>query len=328
MTVEKYASNESFQAFCLQTDEEAVRYWTKYIEDNPDQKDIFQEAKKIVHFLQLQISEKEILTEKEKIKPHFAKVAHKTKIQSSTTKTVNLFRAIASIAAIGLIIVVGIYWSGQYLNEQPEMITQSFVEQTKVDLSDGSSIYLSPNASIKHDKEWTSGENREIWLSGKAFFDVNKKPIAGNQQFIVHTAKGKVEVLGTSFTIDADAENFEVILETGELAFHGNNDQTIVLKPGEKVAYENNRLKKEKVNASYYSMWKEGNLVFEDTPVGEIVEVLKASFNMNLEVKNQSLLKRKVTASIPKNDPELLLQALSEIYDIQIIRSKDQIILK
>ena len=41
-------------------------------------------------------------------------------------------------------------------------------------------------------------------------------------------------------------------------------------------------------------------------------------------VANQGLLKRKITATIPKNDPELLLEALSEIYDLEIEQLNDK----
>lgn len=329
MTAEHYASNVSFQAYCLKTDEEAVQYWTEYLVTHPDQASNIADAKKIVQFLTLELSEKEILVEKAKIKPRFIEVAAKAQKQSSSDKPFNLWRRVASIAAIGLLILsVGLYWSNQSVVDSTNYITQSFSEPTKVELSDGSTIFLAANASIKHEATWEKNDNREIWLIGKAFFDVRKNPLLANQAFTVNTRLGTVEVLGTSFTIDDQEKNFEVILESGKLAFHSLDQQSVILEPGEKVFYQEGTLKKEKVNAAHYSVWKEERLVFEDTPVSEIVAVLEASFDLNIKVKNQQLLKRKVTASIPKNDPELLLQALSEIYDIQIIRSNGEITLK
>ena len=329
MTVEHYASNVSFQAYVLKTDEKAVQYWTNYLKEHPDQAENIKQAKKIVELLTLQLSEKEILIEKEKIKPRFVELATAAKAKSSSNRTFNLWRTISSIAAIGLLVIAcTTYWFSQQSVDKIDLITQSFDESTKLELSDGSTVFLDANASIKHESIWEKNDDREIWLTGKAFFDVRKKPVVANDRFVVHTSLGTVEVLGTSFTINNDEENFEVILETGKLAFHSSNQQSVILEPGEKVSFLDGDLKKEKVNATHYSIWKEDQLVFEDQLISEIVATLEASFDLKIKVDNQKLLKRKITASIPENDPELLLQALSEIYDIQIIRSNNNITLK
>lgn len=328
MTAEHYASNVSFQAYCLKTDEEAIRYWTDYLAAHPDQAANIKEAKKLVQFLTLQISEEEILQEKEKIKPHFNQAIARAKTSHRPNRSFNLWRAVASVAAIVLLVFVGGYWYSQQSIDTPTYLTKTFSEPTKVELSDGSTVYLAADATIKYEDVWEKNDIREIWLTGKAFFDVRKNPSIAKRQFIVNTRLGTVEVLGTPFTIDDEKENFEVILETGKLAFHSNDQQSITSAPAEKVSFQNGSLKKEKVNPTYYSIWKEEQLVFKDTPISEIVAVLKASFDLNIKVENQKLLKRKITASIPKSDPELLLQALSEIYDIEIIRLKNEITLK
>ncbi len=330
MTVEQYASNVSFQAFCLKTDEEAIGYWTNYLVEHPDQTSNINEARKIVEFLALRISEKEIIAEKAKIKAHFNQVAAKTREKVASNHKFNSWSTVAGVAAVGLLLIIAgfFFWSRYYTVETADYITQTFAVPTEVQLPDGSSVFLTANSSIKHEAKWETADNREIWLTGKAFFEVRKNPITGRQAFIVHTKKGQIEVLGTSFTVDEQKESFEIVLETGKLAFHDHQQKSIILEPGEKLFYQNGQLQKEKVNAAHYSIWKEEQLVFEDTPVSEIVAVLEASFDLNIKVKNKKLLKRKVTASIPKNDPELLLQALSEIYDIRIIRSNDEIILK
>ena len=330
MTIEQYASNVSFQAYCLKTDEEATRYWTNYLEEHPDQLANIRDAKKIVEFLTLQLSEKEIIAEKEKIKPHFVGMANKNKIQSGSDRMINLRKTMFSIAAVGLLLLsIGVFYLSQKNTiETADYITQTFSIPTEIQLSDGSSVFLAANASIKHEANWKKEDHREVWLTGKALFNVQKNPVAGQQAFIVHTEKGQVEVLGTSFTINEQKGNFEIVLESGKLAFHDHQQKSIILAPGEKLFYQEGQLKKMEVNPAHYSVWKEEQLVFQDTPVEEIVSTLEASFNLNIKVKNKKLLKRKVTASIPKNDPELLLQALSEIYDIQILRSNNEITLK
>ncbi len=330
MTAEQYASDVSFQDYCLKTNKEAIEYWTSYQAVHPEQVPNMEEAKKIVELLTLQISEKEIRVEKAKIKPRFNEKIITTKEKTPSARNTSYRTAILNIAAIGLLLIVAGYFFGlgNYSSKNSGYVTRTGVVPTNVALSDGSSIFLAAGASIKYASTWKEKNKREIWLTGKAFFNVRKNPPGGQQTFWVHTQKGRVEVLGTTFTIDDQEENFEVVLESGKLAFFGQQQESVLLTPGEKLFYQDGQLKKQKVNPAHYLMWKEEQLVFEDTPVGEIVAVLEASFDLNIRVENEQLLKRKVTASIPKNDPELLLQALSEIYDIRIIRSDGEITLK
>jgi len=57
---------------------------------------------------------------------------------------------------------------------------------------------------------------------------------------------------------------------------------------------------------------------FKNASISSVIERLKNDFGWQIEVKNKELLKRKINASIPENDPKLLLEALSQIYDLKI----------
>ena len=69
-----------------------------------------------------------------------------------------------------------------------------------------------------------------------------------------------------------------------------------------------------------FSAWRFQRMVFKEMSIAKVIQRLQEEFDWRVTVANQALLKRKITATIPKNDPELLLEALSEIYDLEIER--------
>ena len=85
---------------------------------------------------------------------------------------------------------------------QPSQITELAKNDIKkVDLPDGSMIWLSPGTTISYENNFL--DNREIHLSGKAFFEVAKR---NGQPFTVFSANTKTQVLGTSFNLETKAD--------------------------------------------------------------------------------------------------------------------------
>src|SRR5690606_38970298 len=71
--------------------------------------------------------------------------------------------------------------------------------QYQINLSDGTLVLLNAASTLTYPAEF--GENtREVILDGEAYFEVTKDP---EKPFIVRTAKQRIEVLGTSFNINA-----------------------------------------------------------------------------------------------------------------------------
>ncbi len=83
-------------------------------------------------------------------------------------------------------------------------------------LSDGSSVLLYPKSSLVYKEEFGTG-NRDVFLEGKAFFEVTRNP---DQPFLVHANEMITRVLGTSFMVEAysDHPRFMVSVKTGQVA--------------------------------------------------------------------------------------------------------------
>ncbi|HLT79865.1 MAG TPA: FecR domain-containing protein [Cyclobacteriaceae bacterium] len=79
----------------------------------------------------------------------------------------------------------------------------------KMILSDGSSIVLQPNSSLRYPQSFGS-DNRQVFLEGEALFDIARDP---HRPFLVYANELVTRVLGTSFSVRAYDNEPNVIVE-------------------------------------------------------------------------------------------------------------------
>lgn len=159
-----------------------------------------------------------------------------------------------------------------------------------ITLSDGTKVTLNSGTTLSYPSLFTSN-TREVHLSGQAFFDVSRDD---KHPFIVHTEDLDVRVLGTKFDLKSyeDDAYIQVTLNEGSVGVHILGEkETAYLTPNEQIRFDkqDKTLKKEEVNASYYSAWTAGNLYFRGTPFSEVVLQLERRFNVNIEIISENL---------------------------------------
>jgi ferric-dicitrate binding protein FerR (iron transport regulator) len=102
-------------------------------------------------------------------------------------------------------------------------------------LSDGTHITLNADSRLKYPSAF-DGKTREVYLTGEAFFDVQKDP---EHPFIIHTNKINIKVLGTEFNVRCypDDPSMETTLLRGsiEVTFTDRPADRIILKPKDKL---------------------------------------------------------------------------------------------
>jgi transmembrane sensor len=106
-------------------------------------------------------------------------------------------------------------------------------------LSDGSTVMLNADTRLRFPTSF-DGPTREVYLTGEAYFDVQKDPL---HPFIIHTDKMNIRVLGTSFNVRSypNDPSMETTLINGsvEVTFPDRPSDRIILKPKDKLVIGN-----------------------------------------------------------------------------------------
>ncbi|HTF29435.1 MAG TPA: FecR domain-containing protein [Flavitalea sp.] len=204
-------------------------------------------------------------------------------------------------------------------NQQLALIEKKNTKGVKstMTLPDGTKIWLNADTKIQYPKKF-SGNTREVYLSGEAFFEVAKNP---GKPFIIHLANGTVKVLGTSFNIRAyDNEKFiEASVATGKVAFipkhaTGRKQDTVFLTRDNKLRYL--FTKKQAIVESTVSKedmaWIGGKLVFKAMSFEEIGVELERSFGKKIVFLSDNARQFRLTGSFQNNSLEEILFYLSK----------------
>ena len=256
----------------------------------------------------------------------------------SRGKLIRIIKGISSVAAILLLAIGGwLLWNSW--NASPpghvNSVSTRNGSKSKIELPDGTQVWLNAGSNIKYNEEYGK-ENREITLTGEAYFDVvhnEKKP------FIIHTPKMNVKVLGTIFNVKAypNDEVTEAALIRGsiEVTFPDRPQERLILKPNDKITIVNgevsgnNRLTdrrsdKEKPaiavskvsyqpadSAIIETSWVNNKLIFRSKTFEELSKDMERWFNVTVQVKDSAILQKKFTGTFSNESITDALYALS-----------------
>jgi len=173
----------------------------------------------------------------------------------------------------------------------------------KIVLSDSTLINLNSGSSLKYPIKFIKGKDREVTLTGEAFFDVRKNE---NSPFIVTSGTMGIRVLGTRFNISSYPEdsNQTTVLVEGSVRIYEagtkyNQDETTLLSPGFKADW-NKDLKKmslEKVNTDLYTGWVKGKLIMKKMNFASILQRLQRHYGVRINNEYEELNDRTFTAT-------------------------------
>lgn len=166
-----------------------------------------------------------------------------------------------------------------------------------VQLSDGTKVWMNSESTLKFKSKFT-GKQRVVDLEGEAYFEVAKNP---DKPFIVRTPNTFVKVLGTKFNVKAYAnEDYTyTTLNEGKVKLIMDKKQQ-VLSPNEQVVFNKrtNEYETKVVDASIYSAWTNGRLVFKDERLEDILNSLSRWYGLSVFYKNTSQKEERFSISV------------------------------
>jgi transmembrane sensor len=163
-----------------------------------------------------------------------------------------------------------------------------------IELSDGTLVFINSASTLKFPFRF-SGSTREVIIEGEAYLQVAKDP---NRPFILHTPKGPVQVLGTSFNVNTyDSGVVKVSLVEGAVAF---ND--VKLKPGQAITYDNGNTDVCTLNENDL-LWIKGRYKLDNTSLSEITKIIPRWYGVNVVIDSEKTAAKRFTGSILKSEP-------------------------
>jgi len=231
------------------------------------------------------------------LKPILDRVHHQIRIneneKSNPIRWMQTFQRIAAILILPLLLSFLAYF---YIQQNAPSAPISYAEiqcpmgvRTKFQLPDGSTGFLNSGSRLKYPVQFI-GE-RKVELSGEAFFDVVHN---AEIPFHVNTRNLDIQVLGTTFNVIAneDETTEEIVLQTGKVNVSSKTGkQLAVLAPNEQLTMdlEKGSFTKNSVEASQYTSWKEGKLVFRNENMQQVARRLSRWYNAEVVVDDRQL---------------------------------------
>lgn len=183
-------------------------------------------------------------------------------------------------------------------------------ETKVVHLPDGSQVELNAASRLTY-----SRKHRQLQLEGEAFFQVQP----AREPFVVTTGRARVTVLGTAFDVRSRREKVVVAVEHGHVRFENvRTGKHVVLGAAEMSRMQGTENPTVPVAADLDASlaWRRGRLVFDRTPVAEVLDELARTYDVSFTLTNIDTANLTLTASFKKEQPlQDVLTAVSLTFD-------------
>lgn len=242
----------------------------------------------------------------------------------------NQYRVWLAAATVALLIAMS-GWLYMMLDADPSFIIKSnnsgIVQN--VPLPDGTMIQLNNHSKLIYPERF-SGDSREIFLEGEAYFDVKHDK---KHPFIVRAGELKIRVLGTKFTVNASSQAPQITATLLEGSIEVSNEKKqMLMKPGQQLKYDvnnGNMLLTELNNAGREIRWTQNIWVLSETPLLDICQRLEHLFNVKFIIMNDELIGKSFTGEFYTNESlDSILKTMQISTSFKYERKGKNIILK
>jgi len=213
------------------------------------------------------------------------------------------------------------------LTVSQEIITQPGTK-SHLFLPDSTEVWLNCASTLRFPSVF-KGNERRISLQGEAIFKVfkNKK-----KPFVVSTSAMDIEAVGTEFNVSAYSGDLKLstTLAEGKVKITDKADvsKIIFLDPGTQVNYNtsNKIYKTEKVHVKDVIAWRDGVLIFNETPFYEVVARLGRWFNADIQIRDQSIANYRFTGTFTSESLDQVMELLTLTTPITYMSNKREVL--
>lgn len=324
---EEFASDPSFRKWVLDAGTEDLNFWENWLLEHPEKNEEIEQGRRILLSIKNafeNISDEEV---KQNIF-RLSEILESSEEKGERIRTLWQHKWIRIAASIA-IVLGGIWWyrlsggikdraiSYDYLVKASDLAMTEKVnaseKQMLVTLVDGSTVILQKHSRISYPSGGFKSGKREVYLSGKAFFEIARDP---SKPFYVYANNLVTKVLGTSFTIQAyQHENtVKVMVKTGKVSvFAGTKEnllkqqakpnlEGLILTPNQQVEFfrEDNHLVRtliEKPEVQELAVQKQ-SLSFNHAPISEVFTALEKTYGVKIIFDSEVMKNCYLTADL------------------------------
>lgn len=320
--VEDFLADESFRLW-MKTQKD-LDGWEEWTLEHPKRAKLVEEAR--LWLLAMNVPEDNLSQEQinTALQATWMKIEQKEQGNKMEQKVIQLWnttwvRRVAVILVFGLL---SLYAYNNFFTEKHYSVYDEIVSNPDADglleqinnsnkpqivtLSDGSSVLLQPKSKLSYPKVFT-GNERNVYLSGEAFFEISKNP---KKPFFVHANEIVTKVVGTSFRIKAyqNQSDVEVLVRTGKVEVNSEkaNQKEIVLLPNQALRFVRKNQTFDKITditldksiSSSVKSIEQLSFEFTDIPVAQIFKTIEQAYSVEIDFPKQQLEKCHLTTSL------------------------------
>lgn len=242
--------------------------------------------------------------------PYLGELPHLSKGGSAVWGVVTKVAAVLSIP-LALYFFITLYANRSEVvpETSPEISNRIYTVENgvkgKVTLPDSTVVWLNCGTTLALSDDFN--QQRWVTLSGEAYFDVKADK---QNPFYINTGKGvTVKVTGTEFNLSCynDQNDIKLCLLEGSVELLSGKKTIYKMTQHEEVSILNSNVAPTKAEAEFRTAWMQGRLLFDDTPMEEVVKKLEKWYGVRINVQNSKILKSSFTGDFQS---ESIIQVL------------------
>lgn len=267
-------------------------------------------------------------------------------LSSGTMKIWYWLPRVAAIFILGAMVSLLAVWVVSRSQQAPltyQVMHTPAGAKSQITLPDGSVVWLNAGSSLKYASNFGL-KNREVELSGEAFFDVETDAA---KVFLVQTSELNIKAYGTAFNVKSYPEEgtIETTLIEGKIgvtrsSFSSKKTDEVMLEPNQRVVYyrkqqrlakatnnavTNNTAKKSEgeraqkltfliskgIDTKTFTSWKDGTLFITSETLQQLAVKLERKYDVKIHFETKQLQELKFTGSLEDETVEQVIEAIS-----------------
>ena len=143
-------------------------------------------------------------------------------------------------------------------------------------LNDGTQVWLNAASTLQYPDQF-EGDERRVKLIGEAFFQVAKD---ANKPFRIEVENSVIEVLGTSFNVNAYHKEINTSLVEGKVKIMSQGHEAYLL-PGNEAIISTDKIRVQPADIQKNTAWQRGEFSLEGSSFSEIISQISRWYNVD-----------------------------------------------